>query len=275
MSSLRALARDRAADRRAAARAAAPRARRRRPRGRRVAAAEARRVAGALVDERDRLVDHLDRARGRPPRRVSPQTTRPCLASTTSLRSGFARAASPTCLDEREAGPDVRDPRGRVAEALAAPAARRRRVPASTLMPSGCVWWTCGAGTNACSSVSIEAARHRGVELAAREVGDHVLVAHLVALDQRQHLVEPQAGEVLARPSSRGREPEPLTHITGDLAAGVVDRRALGRRVAAAEVRDRAVGAEQVRGEHELAEHVVVGRRRRRARGPRRGRRVG
>jgi hypothetical protein len=27
-------------------------------------------------------------------------------------------------------------------------------------MPSGCVWWTCGAGTNACSSVSIE---HRGI----------------------------------------------------------------------------------------------------------------
>ena len=29
---------------------------------------------------------------------VSPQTTRPCLASTTSLRSGFSRTAVPTCL---------------------------------------------------------------------------------------------------------------------------------------------------------------------------------
>ena len=45
--------------------------------------------------------------------------------------------------------------------------------------------------------------------------------------------------------------------MTRDLAADVVGRRALGRRVAAAEVRHRAVGAEQVRGEQDLAERVV------------------
>jgi hypothetical protein len=59
------------------------------------------------------------------------------------------------------------------------------------------VWCTCGAGTKACSSVSIDGARRGGVELATREVGDHVLVGHLVAVHQRQHLVELEAGEVL------------------------------------------------------------------------------
>src|SRR3954447_23452528 len=79
-------------------------------------------------------------------------------------------------------------------------------VPASTLMPSGWVWWTCGAGTNAGSRVSIE---QRG--------------AH--------------RGEVAAGP---------LDPHDRDLAAGVVARRALGGGVAAAEVRDGAVGAQEV-----------------------------
>ena len=35
---------------------------------------------------------------------LSPHTTSPCLASTTSLRSGFARAASPTCLESANPG---------------------------------------------------------------------------------------------------------------------------------------------------------------------------
>ena len=35
---------------------------------------------------------------------LSPHTTSPCLASTTSLRSGFARAASPTCLESAKPG---------------------------------------------------------------------------------------------------------------------------------------------------------------------------
>jgi len=38
-------------------------------------------------------------------------------------------------------------------------------------------------------------ARHRPVDLAAREVLDHLLVAHRLALRERQDLVEPQSGE--------------------------------------------------------------------------------
>ena len=91
-------------------------------------------------------------------------------------------------------------------------------------MPSGCVWWTCGAGTNACSSVSIDGPRHGGVELAAHEVGDHVLVAHLVARDQRQHLLQAQRRE--ARGAHRGevaaRALDPHDRALG---AGVVDGR--------------------------------------------------
>ena len=165
-------------------------------------------VAGALVDERDRLVDDLDRAPVRLLGAVAPDDE-PVLGEHDELEVGVGARRLADLLGEREAGPDVGDPRGGVAEALAARGARRRRVPASTLMPSGCVWWTCGAGTNACSSVSIEAARHRRVELAAREVGDHVLVAHLVALDQRQHLVEPQAGEVLRAHRREVASPSP------------------------------------------------------------------
>ena len=126
------------------------------------------------------------------------------------------------------------------------------------LMPSGCVWCTCAAGTNACSKRLDRRARHRGVELAAHEVGDHVLVAHLVALDQRQHLVEAQGREAAAahRREIAARALDPHDRA---LDARVIDGRALRGGVAAAEVRDGAIGAQQVRRLHELVEHVAGG----------------
>ncbi len=131
-------------------------------------------------------------------------------------------------------------------------------------MPSGCVWWTCGAGTKACSSVSIDGRGMAGIELAAHEVGDHLLVAHLVARDQRQHLLQAQRGEAL-RPHRGEIAARALDPHDRALDARVVDGRALGRRVAAAEVRDGAVGAQQVRGVHERVERIA---RRSAVRGP-------
>ena len=66
-------------------------------------------------------------------------------------------------------------------------------------------------------------ARRRGVDLAAGEVSDHVLVAHLVALEQRQHLLEPQRREVATRTSSRDRCPSPSPRSPGS--RGRRDRR--------------------------------------------------
>ncbi len=67
---------------------------------------------------------------------------------------------------------------------------------------------------NACSSVSIDARGIAGCELAAREVGDHLLVAHRVALGERQDLGEPQAGEAGRRSIVARSLPEPFTHST-------------------------------------------------------------
>jgi hypothetical protein len=98
-------------------------------------------------------------------------------------------------------------------------------------------------------------ARSRRVDLAAGEVGDHVLVGHLVAVEHGQHLVQPERREVAAahrrEVAARALDPH---HV--DLAADVVGRGALRRRVPAAEVRDGAIGPEQVRREQHLAERV-------------------
>ena len=55
-------------------------------------------------------------------------------------------------------------------------------------------------------------ARRGRVQLAAGEVGDHVLVAHLVALHQRQDLVEAQGVKSEADIVARSL-PEPLTQM--------------------------------------------------------------
>ena len=172
-------------------------------------------------------------------------------------------------LGEREAGPDVRDPGRLVAEALGdeplAVARAGQHVDAVRVR----VVHVRSRDERVQQRLD-RRARRRRVDLAARQVGDHVLVAHLLALEHREHLVEPQRREVLAlhrrQVAARALDPHDV-----DLAADVIGGGALGRRVAAAEVGDRAVGAEQVRGEQDLAERVaghltagrpaVVGRR--------------
>ena len=139
---------------RAAARAAAPaRARPRRRAGR--GPPNRARAARALVDERDGPVDHLDRAPVGLLGAVAPHDE-PVLGEHDELEVRVRARRLADLLGEREAGADVGDPRRLVAEALAHEPLAVGACPARTLIPSGCVWWTCGAGTNACSSVSIE-----------------------------------------------------------------------------------------------------------------------
>ena len=239
--------------------------------GRRVAPAEARGVGGALADERDRLVDDLDRAPVGLLRAVAPHHE-PVLGEHDRLEVGVGARRLADLLRQREAGADVGDPGGAVAEALLheplAVGAARQHVDAV-----GVRVVDVRRRDERVQQRLDRAARRRGVELAAREVGDHVLVGHLVAVHQREHLVELERGEVLA-PHRREVRARALDPHDVDLLAGVILRPPLRRGVAAAEVRDRAVGAEQVRG---LARAARAPRRaaHRRATGHRRGRSMG
>ena len=103
-------------------------------------------------------------------------------------------------------------------------------------------------------------ARLVGAERAMAEVVDHGRVAHLLTRAQRQNLVQPEGRE------ARGRDRRQIGTGALDpqdarLPAGVVDDDALGGGVAAALVRHRAVLAEQVRAQNELAQGVEPGRR--------------
>jgi len=64
-------------------------------------------------------------------------------------------------------------------------------------------------------------ARHHRVELAAREVRDHLLIAHCVTLRKRENVAESKPGEPAPNDVARSL-PEPLTTAHG-LAAGVID----------------------------------------------------
>ena len=89
---------------------------------------------------------------------------------------------------------------------------------------------------------------------AAEKVVDHLGVVHRLAVAQRQELVEPQSGEARRRDrreiGARALDPE-----RSHLAAGVIAHGLLRGRVPAALVRERPVGAEQVRAVDEPVEH--------------------
>ena len=145
---LRALGADRAADR---GQQGVERAR-----GLDAAPAEARDVARALVDEVDGLVDDLDRLAVGLLGRLAPDD-QAVLAEHDQLQVRVVAHGLADLLGQGEARADVRAPRRRRRRSTRAISRSPSRVPASTLIPSGCVWCTCGAGTKACSSVSIDA----------------------------------------------------------------------------------------------------------------------
>src|SRR3954447_13737151 len=86
---------------------------------------------------------------------------------------------------------------------------------------------------------------------AAAEVVDHLGIGHLLALTQRQDVLEAERGE--ARPSDRRQVGSGALHPERpDLAACVVDARAFRRGIPAANVRERAIGSEQIGAIDEL-----------------------
>ena len=123
-------------------------------------------------------------------------------------------------LREREAGADVGNPDGVGAEALP----RQRLAVACTDDRTDRVWVgviDVGVGDEGVQQRLDRRARHRRVELTACEVGDHLLVAHRVALEQRHDLVEAQAGEAGGGDRSQVAA-RPLDPQDVRLASGVV-----------------------------------------------------
>ena len=114
---------------------------------------------------------------------------------------------------------------------------------------SGCRWSTCGAGMNACSGVSIDAATRLWPNADRRIVVHHLVFERFAAIaglelfefveiQQREPRIGDRAEIAAAafhREHADGRARERIGHVD------------LGARVAAAEVRDAQIGAEQIR----------------------------
>ena len=90
---------------------------------------------------------------------------------------------------------------------------------------------------------------------AAREVVDHLLVAHVVALEEREHLGEAHAGKVPARHALEVR-PAALDPQDPDRPAEEVGLGELDRRVSPAPDRERRLGADPARDLHELVDEI-------------------
>ena len=182
------------------------------PAGLGLAPAEARHVARARVDERDGLVDDLDRLAVGLLGGLAPDD-QAVLGQHDELEVRVVADREADLLGQREARADVRESTRPRRRSTPGSAARRRPCPASTLMPSGCVWCTCGAGTNACSSVSIDGARHRrgraGSGRGRRPCPRRTSRRAPAAAASRPAAAPVKcSGPIVAR-----SEPEPLTHI--------------------------------------------------------------
>ena len=127
------------------------------------------------------------------------------------------------------------------------------------MIASGCVWSTWSAGDERVQERLDRRPWLVGADGAAQEVVDHLRVVHRVAVAERKHLVEAQPGEARAR-DRRQIGAGALDPEHAHLAPRVVGDRLLRRRVAAADIRERAVGAEQVRAVDEALEHAQAAR---------------
>ena len=147
-------------------------------------------------------------------------------------------------LAERETGADVRDPDRLLPEALACqPLAAF--CAADHVDRVGVRVVDLRVGHESVQQRLYGAPRHVWLELATREVVHHLLVAHLLAVFEREYLAELEPGKL---PGLYGRQvttgaldPEDV-----DLPPGMVAFSGLGRGVAAPVVGHRAVRAEQV-----------------------------
>ena len=108
-------------------------------------------------------------------------------------------------LGEGEPGPAVAHPDD-VPRPERPPTWRRpETVLVRARMASAWVWTTKRGGRKACSRVSIAGPRRGGLHQGVGEVGDHLLVRHGLPLQQREHVLQAHAGEVLAPGWCAGR----------------------------------------------------------------------
>src|SRR5215468_11114709 len=116
-----------------------------------------------------------------------------------------------------------------------------------------------GGGQEAVQERLDGGARARRLLQGMREVVDHLLIAHVLALEQRQHVVHADAGKVLLLDALEiGARSLDAEHA--DLAAAVVPLRELDRGVAAAPHHERGLGADEPRAVHEKAEAIEIAR---------------
>ena len=130
------------------------------------------------------------------------------------------------------------------------------------MMASGCMWSTWVKGTKPCSGVSIEAARglRLKVQCGRKPTMRSSSSTPLIDALQRFQLVQVERGETVeldrAEVAAGALDPEHLDRLAGER-IGFHD---LGRGVAAAEVGDALVGAEQVGAVEQLARLIEAGR---------------
>jgi hypothetical protein len=147
-------------------------------------------------------------------------------------------------LAERETGADVRDPHRLLPEALARQPLAAFRA-ADHVDRVGVRVVDLRVGNERVQQRLYGAPRHVWLELATREVVHHLLVAHLLAVFEREYLAEFEPGKV-SRPYGRQVTTRTLDPEDVDLLSGMIAFSGLRRGVAAPVVGHRAVRAEQV-----------------------------
>ena len=214
------------------------------PQLRDLSAAEAEAALGGSFDGLGGTGDELER-RVVALLAVAPQVTSPCRSSSTARAPGVLLEQLGDPPGHVEPRPLVVEPDRLVAERLLGER-RPSGVDVSAMTASGWVWSTWSARDERVQQRLDRGPRLIGPERAAEQVVDHRRVVHRVALAERQELVEAEPGEAGGgdRREVRARALHPEDAC---LAAGVVDDRLLGGGVAPALVRERAIGAEQVR----------------------------
>ena len=209
------------------------------------------------IDEFGRAVVHVDRAAVGLLRAVSPDH-QAVLCQYHQLQVGIGPHGRAHLLGQCEPRPDVRDPGSGLPEAVRheslAVACARQRVDRVRM----CVVHVRRRDEGVQQGLD-RGARRAWVELTTGEVGDHLLVAHLLTLEQRHHVVEAQLDEV-AGPHRRQIGARALHPHHRQPAAEMICPDALRRGVPPTEVRNCSIGAEQVRGEQQLPEQVVRNR---------------
>ena len=212
----------------------------------------------ALNRESRGTVDRIERRRIRPLRRLTPRHE-PVFRQQDELRLRVLRHRFGNELRERETGTEVWNPHRIGAEALLGEALAIARADDRADRVGVRVIDVRVRHERVQQSLD-RRTWHQRIQLAACEIGDHLLVAHRIALCEREDLVDAQPGE--AAPADRGEVAAGALHPQHrQLAARVIELARLDGRVPAAEVHDPTFGCEQVRAVDERVELGQAGGR--------------